>query len=98
MIPRFISPQTQYRKLRPAPSAAFSSSSGTVFCGSPAAQIFERVALSEIQIRNTLTYDILMDTGLFKRGVQAEAIRVKEGAKPPPAFRGPSLALAQLGS
>jgi hypothetical protein len=44
------------------------------------------------------TYDILMDTGLFKRGVQAEAIRVKEGAKPPPAFRGPSLALAQLGS
>jgi hypothetical protein len=44
------------------------------------------------------TYDILMDTGLFKRGVQAEAIRVKEGAKPPPAFLGPSLALAQLGS
>ena len=43
------------------------------------------------------TYDILMDTGLFKRGVQAEAIRVKEGAKPPPAFQGPSQALAQLG-
>jgi len=43
------------------------------------------------------TYDILMDTGLFKRGVQAEAIRVREKVKPPPAFRGPSLAMSRLG-
>jgi len=43
------------------------------------------------------TYDILMDTGLFKRGVQSEAIRVREKAKPPPAFRGPSLAMSRLG-